>query len=309
MLKLPFFREKQIKSGVIYDAIWGQTSGEFIIVSEQQLSLAVPYRGQLDAGIKRTYEAWDELVDSNVGLGVVRGVGAGLVVVSLSGAFLTVKPILSSELSYRAGQVSTVFQHQVLGREDEQLKLQQEAAADREAAQAFAQEAGITNTDFSIYIPKIDAKAPVFANTDPANQEVYAQALKAGVAHAYGTSLPGQKGASFIFAHSTNGAWNVSRYNAVFYLLRELSVEDRDEIYVFFQGKLHKYRVAEKHITEANDVSWITDAKDGPERLVLQTCWPPGTAWKRLIIVAYPDPEPASVVSATIPYGGQELSQ
>lgn len=304
MLKLPFFREKQIKSGVVYDAIWGQTSGEFVIISEPRLALEVPYRLQINAGIKRSQEAWDAALDSNVGLGVVRGVGAGLVVVGISGAALTVKPIVTSEVSYRAGQVSSVFQQQVFGREDEQLKLQQEAVAAQEYAQAFAQEVGITNTDFSIYIPKIDAKAPVFANTDAANQDVYAEALKSGVAHAYGTSLPGQEGASFIFAHSTNGAWNVSRYNAVFYLLRELSAEDKDEIYVFFQGKVHKYRVAEKYITDGNDISWITDAKEGPERLVLQTCWPPGTVWKRLIIVAYPDPETQPVVSAAAPYGG-----
>jgi len=72
-------------------------------------------------------------------------------------------------------------------------------------------------------------------------------------------------------------------------LLRELKPEDQDEVYVFFKGKVHKYRITEQHVIDGDDVSWLTEAKSGPERLILQTCWPPGTVWKRLLVVAVPE--------------------
>jgi len=43
------------------------------------------------------------------------------------------------------------------------------------------------------------------------------------------------KGTIFLFAHSTDAPWNIIRYNAVFYLLRELDAGDG--IIVFFLGK------------------------------------------------------------------------
>src|SRR3989337_1909684 len=50
------------------------------------------------------------------------------------------------------------------------------------------------NTDFSIVIPKIGAKAPVIADTDPFDPKKYLPALYKGVAHAKGTAYPGQFG-------------------------------------------------------------------------------------------------------------------
>lgn len=271
---------KQPINGVIYDASWGQTYGDVVIVTSQ---------GQIFT-IEKFLEAKDKLLDSDIGIGVVRGVGAGLVTLGISGAVLTARPVVSAEIEYQMRRASGVISKQTQNLEyEEAVRKSSEAAEQRAYASKFAQEIGITNTDFAIYIPKINAKAPIVANTDPAVPDTYMEALKKGVAHAYGSSLPGRPGAMYVFAHSTNGPWNVSQYNAIFYLLRELEPENKDEIYVFFQGKVHKYRVTEKHITEADDVSWLTDAQTGPERLILQTCWPPGTIWKRLIVVATPE--------------------
>lgn len=142
------------------------------------------------------------------------------------------------------------------------------------------------DTDFGIVIPKINANARVLPNVDPSNYKEYMEALKLGVAHAAGTALPGLSGNTYFFAHSTDFFWNVGRYNAVFYLLKEL--EAGDEVDVFYNGRRFIYTVADKKIVSPDDISYLTDSLDGQERLTLQTCWPPGTTIKRLLIIAKP---------------------
>lgn len=139
--------------------------------------------------------------------------------------------------------------------------------------------------NFSIIVEKIGADAPIVANVDASNKAVYQEALKRGVAHALGTSFPGQPGVTYLFAHSTDTIFNVPRFNAIFYLLNDL--ESGDKIVVFFRGIRHDYVVSEKKITEPEDVSYFT-LKTEEQILVLQTCYPPGTTWKRLLVVAKP---------------------
>ena len=298
---LPFLRKHSV-SGIVYEASWGQTSGEVVIVTGRGFEFTIPY--------ERFLEVRDTLLQSDVGISVVRGAGAGLLTLGVAGIAMTARPIVSAEVDYRLGQAANSIAVQVQNQAyNEAIRKSEESAAQIEYTRKFAQELGIENTDFYVYIPKIDARAPVVSNVDTAREDTYLDALKKGVAHAYGSSLPGRDGGTYVFAHSTNGAWNVSRYNAVFYLLRELNPEDQDDIFVFFQGKVHKYKVAEKHIVDGDDVSWLESSQSGPERLILQTCWPPGTAWKRLIIVAYPekiDTENAATPLGQTPdvYGG-----
>jgi sortase A len=72
------------------------------------------------------------------------------------------------------------------------------------------------NADFSIVIPKINANAPIFPNVNPFEEKEFSQVLKKGVAHAKGTSFPGNNKNIYLFAHSTDAFFNVGRYNAVF---------------------------------------------------------------------------------------------
>ena len=113
-------------------------------------------------------------------------------------------------------------------------------------------------------------------------------ALKLGVAHAKGTGFPGGVGQNiYFFAHSTDSPINIIRYNAVFFLLREL--ESGDEIEVYFQGVKHRYAVFDKKIVEPTDTTYLMPLNEGGiEQLILQTCWPPGTTLKRLLILAQP---------------------
>jgi len=97
--------------------------------------------------------------------------------------------------------------------------------------------------------------------------------------------LPDQSGTIYIFGHSTDYPWNVSHYSAYFYPLRYL--EEGEEIIIIYQGKNFLYQVKEKKVAEAGELEYLLSS-DKENRLVLQTCWPPGTTWKRLIIVASP---------------------
>lgn len=139
--------------------------------------------------------------------------------------------------------------------------------------------------EFSIVIPKLGANANVVSNVDTARDAEYLEALRKGVAHAAGTGFPGQDRHIYMFAHSTNTFSNVTRYNAVFYLLYKL--EPGDEVNVYYKGIRHKYAVTGKKIVDPSEVYYLT-RQTANEFLTLQTCWPPGTIAKRMLIFAEP---------------------
>ena len=139
---------------------------------------------------------------------------------------------------------------------------------------------------FSILIPKIGANAKVIPNVDPSNPEDYLPKLQLGVAHAAGSVFPGMNGNIYLFAHSTDNFWDVGRYNAIFYLLKDLKKDD--DVVIFYQNIRHNYKVTKTEITDPSDVSYIIHAQTGKELLILQTCWPPGTTWQRLLVFAEP---------------------
>ncbi len=143
------------------------------------------------------------------------------------------------------------------------------------------------NTQFSIIIPKIGASSRIFANVDVSNEDEFLPILQQGIAHARGTVFPGMQGNIYLFAHSTDNFWDVGRYNAVFYLLKDLG--KGDQVIVFFENVRHNYVVYDTKIIDPQDVSYITQSqKTKQETLILQTCWPPGTTWKRLLVFARP---------------------
>lgn len=150
------------------------------------------------------------------------------------------------------------------------------------------------NTDFAIVIPKIGAVAPIVDNVDPLNPKDYLPALRKGVAHAKGTVYPGEKGNTYLFAHSTDAFYNVGKYNAVFYLIGKL--EKGDEIDVYYKGAKVRYEVFDKKVVSPNAVTFLAPNFSGDSNnlskekaldiLTLQTCYPPGTTLERLVVIA-----------------------
>lgn len=139
------------------------------------------------------------------------------------------------------------------------------------------------STEFGIVIEKINANANIIPNVDASNERAYVAALTAGVAQALGSTPPGLPGNLYLFSHSTDASWNIIRFNAIFYLLRELEAGDR--VIVFYANKRYDYIVFDKAIVSPADVSYLTNRYDYPV-LTLQTCDPPGTLLNRLIVRA-----------------------
>jgi sortase A len=139
------------------------------------------------------------------------------------------------------------------------------------------------NTSFGIIIPKIGANAHVIANVNPYDAREYQQALTRGVAHARGSSLPNTSGNVFLFSHSSVDFYLASQYNSIFYLIDKL--EKGDEIDIYYQDTQYSYRVTDKKIINPTEISYLTHAR--PDKtLTLMTCWPPGTSFRRLIVLA-----------------------
>lgn len=143
----------------------------------------------------------------------------------------------------------------------------------------------ITTRDenFGIVIPKINANAKIIPNVDPYNSREYQLALMTGVAHAKGTVFPGHSGVSFLFSHSSVNFYEASRYNSIFYLIDKL--EKDDEIDIFVRKEKFVYKVTGKKLVDPREVNYLTqDSTD--KALILMTCWPPGTTFKRLLVFA-----------------------
>lgn len=200
---------------------------------------------------------------------LARGVGAGLIGFVVISFLFTFGPLIKQEINYDFYKPDPV---QLIN------------AANTSLIQDEAKKFGV-NSYFSVVIPKIGAKANITANVDAGNEKEYDLALSEGVAHAKGTYFPGQGREIFLFAHSTNGVWNVARYNAVFYLLDKLRVND--QIVIYFSDKRYIYKVYDTKIVGPKDTAAIDQEGNG-EVLVLQTCYPPGTSWNRLLVLAKP---------------------
>lgn len=135
---------------------------------------------------------------------------------------------------------------------------------------------------FILTIPTIKAEGVVLINVDPFNKDEYMDALKRGIAHAKNTSLPGERGTVFLFAHSSGMPWEITRYNSVFLRLNELQLNN--EIKIMYEGKEYTYVVKNKKEVFPTEVNYLL--KESKHHLILQTCTPIGTDWKRLLIFA-----------------------
>ena len=194
--------------------------------------------------------------------------GEILIVMSIFGLFLTFGPVISHELTYHTRKVMGV-----------------KYTADRKMGISDDKQIVLEppNLDFSIIIPEIGAVAPIIANVDPGNPDIFLPALRRGVAHAEGSALPGESGNVYLFAHSTDAFYNVGNNNAVFYLIGKLN--KGDEIDIYYKGTKHIYSVDYKKVVEPEASKYLGDISK-TNTLTLQTCYPPGTTLKRLVVVA-----------------------
>lgn len=138
---------------------------------------------------------------------------------------------------------------------------------------------------FILTIPKIGIDTIVTSNVDPYISENFNLALEKGAAHARGSAFPDQSGVVYIFGHSSDFPWNNNPKATLFLNINNLEINDL--IYIFYWGKTYAYRVTNKDVVAAEKTEILTTTTNR-SGLILQTCWPPGTDWKRLIISAEP---------------------
>lgn len=100
--------------------------------------------------------------------------------------------------------------------------------------------------------------------------------------HYGGTALPGEYGKAVIFGHSILPQFfDPKNYKAIFSTLHTL--KPGDEVLVNFDGIRYRYKVFEIEIVEPTNIS-VLEQKYDDSYLVLITCTPPGTYWKRLVV-------------------------
>lgn len=144
-----------------------------------------------------------------------------------------------------------------------------------------------TEKRFLVEIPKILAKSQIIANVSPFDKNEYLKVLSNNlVAHAKGSALPGSGFGKtvYIFAHSTQQGFNMVKNNSVFYLLDKLKNDDL--VFIEYSGKTFIYKIYQKKIIDSSETKYFIYKENDKEILILQTCWPIGTDWKRLLIFA-----------------------
>lgn len=147
---------------------------------------------------------------------------------------------------------------------------------------------GEKNDEFMVFIPKILAEAKIISNVSPADKDSFNSILKNGlVAMTTGSDVPGSGPGSsmYLFSHSTSQDIFGARKNAVFYLLGELI--DGDQMYLSYGGNKYVYEVYKSEVVGAREIGYLDYHEKDKEILILQTCWPLGTNWKRLLVFAY----------------------
>jgi sortase A len=152
-----------------------------------------------------------------------------------------------------------------------------------------------------IIIPKINVDAPVVYDVPSLDEHIVQSKLKSGVVHypiPGASSFPGQTGNTVILGHSSNDVFDDGGYKFVFVQLDKLN--KGDTFYLNYQGTRFTYSVTEKKVIDPTQVGQLV-INNGKPLATLVTCTPPGTALKRLVVIAEqisPDPDKASAAAA-----------
>lgn len=144
-----------------------------------------------------------------------------------------------------------------------------------------------------VIIPKINVQLPLVFDVSSTSEDIIQGALDKGVIHYPGTSLPGQKGNSAYFGHSSNNIFNRGQYKFAFVLLSRLV--PGDIFYITFQGTVYTYKVYDKRIVSPDETWVLGDVQGKLSTATLITCDPPGTTINRLAVWGEQiNPDPAA---------------
>jgi len=133
-----------------------------------------------------------------------------------------------------------------------------------------------------VIIPKINVEIPLDFSVNTTDENQVENALEDGVVHYPTTVLPGQKGNTAFFGHSSNNIFNPGHYKFAFALLHDLV--PGDTFYLTYGGKVYAYQVYDKQIVDPSDVAVLDNVPGKIATATLITCDPPGTSLHRLVV-------------------------
>lgn len=194
--------------------------------------------------------------------------------------------------SWLQGDEPTVLQEFVQEDEPEKTVLKVSKDLNSQQFSIPSLDLAVGPSDNRILIPRINQNLPVVRVSSQnlikrdwqALETDIQSALKDGVVHYPGTSLPGQKGNVVITGHSSYFPWDPGRFKDVFALLHE--VVEGDQIVLYHDQEKFTYQVEAIKVVLPEDIEVLKQTPD--DRLTLITCTPVGTNLKRLIVVAKP---------------------
>lgn len=141
----------------------------------------------------------------------------------------------------------------------------------------------------NLVIDNIGVNAPIMFGGSTNTDAIYKR-LENGVVHYSTTVKPGAKsqGLSILLGHSSAYPWYRGNYGSVFALLNKLKPGDRFYIQ-YADGRIFVYQVKQSIVFnpfDASDVRLNDIEKDPKPSLVLVSCWPVGTNYRRIAVHA-----------------------
>lgn len=134
-----------------------------------------------------------------------------------------------------------------------------------------------------VIIPKINVEIPLVGfDLQSTDENQVENDLEDGVVHYPTTVMPGQKGNTAFFGHSSNNIFNPGHYKFAFALLHDLV--PGDTFYLTYNGTVYAYQVYDKQIVSPNDVAVLNNVPNKVATATLITCDPPGTSINRLVV-------------------------
>lgn len=209
---------------------------------------------------------------------IAKTLGNFLMFIGLGIATFTYAPIIYSEINYMLSPKENIAPE-----ESQKVLTPDSSGISSEPEFENIELLEPVDPEFSVMITKIDVNAPIVEDVTTINEAEYMNALRRGVAHARGTSLPGEDGNMFLFAHSSLNFWELGPYATVFNLLNKL--EEGDLITIFYEGKAYTYSVYEIDVVPGWNTEPFYEEYSEPT-VTLITCDPPGTTLNRRVIKA-----------------------
>ena len=137
--------------------------------------------------------------------------------------------------------------------------------------------------DLNINVPLIDTEENGVIDF---SKENFDEELTKGVVKYPTTPIPGNKGNTLIFGHTSSEWWKKNEYGVIFRNIPKLKAGQK--FYVIWNGKKTAYEMVERKVVRPKDVeNYYHEFSDKNESyLTLMGCYPIWTADKRMMVVA-----------------------